>query len=306
MCVCLNILSSTRDLGGAGSWGPDRPFPRAGSSHPWDTKAAGEQLPPRTKRGEGERGLEPIGPASCSLLRARGPSQAAPPRKAPRDWGKPETPFPGHSGTALAAPGPSPYRSLLAAVSELQAAQLHLGNPWVKPEEASPKGRRLLRPRTPPQLLPCPLPTMIGCQVLAHAIGLAARLSWAHAHEVDPAGGNRWGRGQAEPESEVSWVCQDCAAHFFFSSPSSPSSPSPSSPPPPPPPHPPTPFSFFFFNFRALHFLMAEENHYFLTWKLCKIQFLVSLKLKQGLASSFGYCLWLKTSSIAKDHIRKA
>ena len=26
---------------------------------------------------------------------------------------------------------------------------------------------------------------MIGCQVLAHAIGLAARLSWAHAHEVD-------------------------------------------------------------------------------------------------------------------------
>ena len=65
-------------------------------------------------------------------------------------------------------------------------------------------------------------------------------------------------------------------------------------------------FFFFFFNFRALHFLIAEENRYFLTGKLCEIQFLVSLKLKQGLASSFGYCLWLKTSSIAKDHIRKA
>ena len=54
---------------------------------------------------------------------------------------------------------------------------------------------------------------------------------------------------------------------------------------------------------------MAEENrkeYYFLTWKSCEIQFLVSLKLKQGLTSSFGYRLWLKTWSIAKDHIRKA
>ena len=84
---------------------------------------------------------------------------------------------------------------------------------WVKPEEASPRGRGLLRPGTTPQLPGCPLPTMIGCQVLAPAIGLAARPCWAHEHAVDPAGGNRWGRGQAEPESEVSWVCQDCAAH---------------------------------------------------------------------------------------------
>ena len=56
-------------------------------------------------------------------LRARGPSQASPPSKGPRDWGKPEKPFPGHSGTALAASGPSPYRSPLVAVPELQAAQ---------------------------------------------------------------------------------------------------------------------------------------------------------------------------------------
>ena len=74
-------------------------------------------------------------------------------------------------------------------------------------------GRGLLRPGTPPQLTACPLPTMIGCQVLAPGIGLAVRPSWAHAHAVPhphPPGGNRWGRGQAAHES---WVCQDCAAH---------------------------------------------------------------------------------------------
>ena len=32
---CLNILSTTRDLGWAGGRGPHRPFLRVGSSHPW-------------------------------------------------------------------------------------------------------------------------------------------------------------------------------------------------------------------------------------------------------------------------------
>ena len=56
VCVCLNILSTTRDLGWAGGRGPHRPFLRVGSSHPWGRKTAGEQLPPRLERGEGERG----------------------------------------------------------------------------------------------------------------------------------------------------------------------------------------------------------------------------------------------------------
>ena len=53
---------------------------------------------------------------------------------------------------------------------------------------------------------------------------------------------------------------------------------------------------------------MAKENweYYFLKWKLCEIQFSESLKLEQGLASSFGYCLRLQTWLTTKDHIQKA
>ena len=165
--------------------------------------------PTQTREGRGRKG-----PGACrpGLKLPPGPSEAVPPSKAPPDWGS-EKPFPGHSGTALAAPGPSPYRSPWAAMPELPAAHLHLNSPWVKSEEAGPREQCLLRPGTPLQLPACPLPRTIGCQVLTPAIGLAARPSSAHARAVAPSGGNCWGRSQAEPESEVSWVCQDCAAH---------------------------------------------------------------------------------------------
>ena len=78
-----------------------------------------------------------MGPAARSLLRAPGPSQAAPPSKAPRAWG-PEKPSPRPSGSASAAPRPSPYRSPLAAVPELPAAHLALGGPRVEPEGTTP------------------------------------------------------------------------------------------------------------------------------------------------------------------------
>jgi len=164
--------------------------------------------PTQTREGRGRKG-----PGACRPgLKLPWPSEAVSPSKAPPDWGS-EKPFPGHSGTALAAPGPSPYRSPWAAMPELPAAHLHLNSPWVKSEEAGPREQCLLRPGTPLQLPACPLPRTIGCQVLTPAIGLAARPSSAHARAVAPSGGNCWGRSQAEPESEVSWVCQDCAAH---------------------------------------------------------------------------------------------
>ena len=78
-----------------------------------------------------------MGPAARSLLRARGPSQAAPPSKAPRAWG-PEKPSPRPSDSASAAPRPSPYRSPLAAVPELPAAHRALGGPRVKPVGTTP------------------------------------------------------------------------------------------------------------------------------------------------------------------------
>ena len=68
LCVCLNILGSTGDLGGGR--GPDRPFPRAGSSHPQGRKAAEEQRPPRLEREEGDCGpgrtLPPEGPRALT------------------------------------------------------------------------------------------------------------------------------------------------------------------------------------------------------------------------------------------------
>ena len=89
ICVCVfkYIRFHRRAGGGAGGQGPKRPFPRAGFSHPLGRKAAGEQSPPRLERGEGERSLRPVGPATGSLLRARGPSPAAPPSKASCEWG---------------------------------------------------------------------------------------------------------------------------------------------------------------------------------------------------------------------------
>ena len=53
---------------------------------------------------------------------------------------------------------------------------------------------------------------MIGCQVSAPAIGLAARPSWAHAramsppHTPTPHKSSRCWRGQAESECQGSWV----------------------------------------------------------------------------------------------------
>ncbi|XDB67297.1 hypothetical protein AB1E18_019670 [Capra hircus] len=74
---------STEELGVVpGARGLRRPFRELACPTPVGRKAAGEQSPPRLERGEGETSLRPGGPATRSLLRARGPSPAAPPSKA--------------------------------------------------------------------------------------------------------------------------------------------------------------------------------------------------------------------------------
>ena len=85
LCVCVfKSLGSTGELGVVpGARGLRGPFLElACPTHPPGRKAAGELSPPRLERREGERCLRPVGPAARSLLRARGPSTAAPPRKA--------------------------------------------------------------------------------------------------------------------------------------------------------------------------------------------------------------------------------
>ena len=83
LCVCLNTSGSTEELGVVpGARGLRRPFRELACPTPVGRKAAGEQSPPRLERGEGETSLRPGGPATRSLLRARGPSPAAPPSKA--------------------------------------------------------------------------------------------------------------------------------------------------------------------------------------------------------------------------------
>ena len=89
-----------------------------------------------------------------------------------------------------------------------------LGSSKINPEESSLQGRGLLTSGAPPQLplQACGLPPMIGCQVSAPAIGLAARPSWAHAramsppHTPSPHKSSRCRRGQAESECQGSWV----------------------------------------------------------------------------------------------------
>lgn len=196
--MCLNILGSTGDLGGGR--GPDRPFPRAGSSHPRGKKAAESSARPDW-RGERAKGSSrPVGPAARSLLRARGPSQAAPPSKAPRAWG-PEKPYPRPSGTALAAPRPSPYRSPLAAVTELPGAHLPLGGPRVKPGATTPPQARAAAAAAPtgaPAATDDWLPGVGACNLIGREAKLGA------CARGGTSGGNRWGRGQAKPESQGS------------------------------------------------------------------------------------------------------
>ena len=150
-----------------------------------------------------------MGPAARSLLRARGPSQAAPPSKAPRAWG-PEKPSPRPSESASAAPRPSPYRSPLAAVPELPAAHRARGGPRVKPVGTTPPqawGAAAAAPTGAPAATDDWLPGVGACNLIGRETELGA------CARCGTSGGNRWGRGQAEPESQESWVCQDCAAH---------------------------------------------------------------------------------------------
>ena len=54
---------------------------------------------------------------------------------------------------------------------------------------------------------------MIGCQVWAPAIWSVARPRWVQCAHGGTCGGKSWGCSQAEPESQGSWFCQDCAAY---------------------------------------------------------------------------------------------
>lgn len=98
----------------------------------------------------------------------------------------------------------------MAAVPELPAAHLPLGGPRVKPEATTPpraRGAAAAAPTGAPAATDDWLPGVGACKLIGREaeLGACARGS--------ASGGNRWGRGQAEPASQGSWVRQDCAAH---------------------------------------------------------------------------------------------
>ena len=124
-------------------------------------------------------------------------------------WG-PVKPSPRPSGTALAAPCHSPYQSPLAAMPELQAAHLALGCPPVKPERKTPPQSRV-GAVTAPTGAPATTDDWLPCVGACNLIGREAELGTGAcdgppAPHPSPCKNNRCGRGQAESESQGSWI----------------------------------------------------------------------------------------------------